>query len=78
MNLIKVIRQVRNMKRPRESSSLKPVHGLRVSNVKIGSKASRIDPRFSNGDGEFDGIRFHEDYGFIDGMRREELNVIQY
>lgn len=62
-----------NHNRPREMSSKKPVSAYR--NVFQVKKQERIDPRFSAAIGEYKPEIFRKQYGFVNDMRKNEIDV---
>jgi len=62
-------------KRPREVSSKKPVPKALPSTSK---KSRKFDPRFvTECGGDFDKVKFHREYGFLDEMRHNEIKDLR-
>jgi ribosomal RNA-processing protein 36 len=65
-----------NKNRPREMTSKKPVPKFRnVFNVK---KQELIDPRFNSALGEYRPEVFRKQYGFVNDMRKNEIDVNKF
>ncbi len=62
-----------NHNRPREISSKKPVSKFR--NIFQVKKQELIDPRFSAAMGEYRPEVFRKQYGFVNDMRKRDLDV---
>ncbi|KAL3076303.1 hypothetical protein niasHS_013574 [Heterodera schachtii] len=69
-----------NAKRPREEKSTKPPPKLRqIKGLEGAAKQRnvRFDPRFSSSCGQFDEFRFHQDYSFINELRKTDIQELK-